>query len=255
MREHSAVQTELHEHTLVIRFERPHSLNAFNLELGSALIDALEEAAAAPEVRAVVLTGSGRAFSAGADLKDLGIPTPDGRAPDLEHALTTVFNRPVRLLRDLAKPVIAALNGPAVGIAVSYALACDAIIAAPASYLLAPFASIGLVPDGGMSALVTARAGTGAFNQLCLLGRRLSAQEAHVLGLIDQLADDALSVALEIAAQMALMPPDTFGPIKKLINDGPLQGLEAALVREAQLQGVQARSPGFARALAAFRDK
>lgn len=248
------VLVEAADGVLTIRLNRPAALNALNDELGRALAAALDQAAD-PGVRCVLLTGAGRAFSSGADLKGTDGPRLPGGAPDLERALREVFNRPVRQLRDLPKPVVAAINGPAVGIAASYALACDLVLAARSAYLMLPFTALGLVPDGGASCLIPARAGIGRFNRLALGAQPLPAETALTLGLIDRVVeDDALPDAAEtLARTLAEGSTSAFAACKQLINAGPLAGLDGALALEAELQGRQSRTDAFARALAAFR--
>jgi enoyl-CoA hydratase/carnithine racemase len=164
------LRTRVDDGVLTVELNRPAALNALTIEVGELLVEALERAADA-NIRCVALTGAGRAFCAGADLKAFG----SAESLDLGVALRTIFNRPVRQIRDLEKPVVAVVNGPAVGIAVSYAMACDIVLAARTAYFMLPFTSIGLVPDGGASCIVAARAGFGRFTTLTLTARRLTA--------------------------------------------------------------------------------
>lgn len=234
---------------LTVELNRPAALNALTVDLGKRLVDALDRAASS-DVRCVRLTGSGRAFSAGADLKAFGT----GARPDLGAALRTLFNRPVRQIRDLAKPVVAMVNGPAVGIGVSYAMACDVVIAARPAYFLLPFTGIGLVPDGGASCLLTARAGWGRFSALAMTRRRLPAEEAQTWGLVDILHDseDLADGAMSVCTRMAEEATSAFAATKRLINEGALAGLDRALELEASLQGERSRSDEFGAALVAF---
>jgi 2-(1,2-epoxy-1,2-dihydrophenyl)acetyl-CoA isomerase len=243
------------EGVLTIELHRPERLNALTEQVARDLRAALDHAAR-DEIRAVVLTGAGRAFSSGADLRSMGSPGDDGRV-DLARSLREHFNAPVRALRDLPKPVVAAVNGPAVGIAVSYALACDHVLAARSAYFLLSFVNIGLAPDGGLSALIPARAGAGRFAELALLGERLPAERALAWGLVDRMCEDGelLSQAAALAGRLAAGATGAQAAIKRMVNAGPLAGLDAALALEAELQGARGDDPEFHEGVAAFLDK
>src|SRR5262249_55757149 len=141
------------------------------------------------EVRAVELIGAGRAFSAGADLKAGFTPGPDGH-PDVESVLHELYHPIILGLRRMPKPVVAAVNGPAVGIGCSLALASDLIVAARSAYFLLAFVNIGLVPDGGSSVFVPARAGYARAMEMSLLGEKVPADQALQWGLINRVVDD-----------------------------------------------------------------
>lgn len=241
---------------LTIEINRPERLNALTIETADDLRTALDRAEA-PEVRAVVITGAGRSFSSGADLRaPFGEPLPSG-APDFEMALTQHFNWPVRQIRQLRKPVIAAVNGPAVGVAVSYALACDQVVAASSAYFLLSFVNVGLVPDGGASALIPARVGAGRFARLALRAERLTAAEALEWGMVDDVVDDAElhGSAMALARRFADGATEALAHVKRLVNDGPLRHLEEALQLEAELQGTRGDAAEFQEGVAAFLEK
>src|SRR3954469_23024901 len=143
---------------LRIRLDRPDSMNAWNTQFGDELKAVVEGAATDPSVRAVTITGAGRAFSSGADLKAGFDPTPDDH-PDVEARLREIYHPIISGIRHMPKPVLAAVNGPAAGIGCSLALACDLVVARESAYFLLAFVNIGLVPDGGSSLLVPARVG------------------------------------------------------------------------------------------------
>ena len=252
----ATVRLERDDAVLTIELHRPEALNALTVQSAIDLTAALE-AAADPSVRAVVLTGAGRAFSSGADLMDQEGPKLESGLPDFERALKTYFNAPVRALRALPKPVVAAVNGPAVGIAVSYALACDHVLAARSAYVLLSFANIGLVPDGGASALISARVGAGRFAQLALLAERLPAEQALAWGLVDGVEDDEAlrPAAAALAARLAAGANGAQAQIKRMVDAGPLAGLEAALDFEAELQGTRGESAEFAEGVSAFLER
>src|SRR5205085_6446266 len=150
---------------------------------------AVEEAAADDSVRSVTITGAGRGFSSGADLKAGFEPTPDGK-PDLQSVLRDRYHPIITGIREMPKPVLAAVNGPAVGIGCSLALACDLIVACESAYLLLAFVNIGLVPDGGSSLFVPARAGKARAFEMAMLGERVSASTALDWGLINRVYHD-----------------------------------------------------------------
>src|SRR5205085_8501618 len=150
---------------------------------------AVEEAAADDSVRSVTITGAGRGFSSGADLKAGFEPTPDGK-PDLQSVLRDRYHPIITGIRQMPKPVLAAVNGPAVGIGCSLALACDLIVACESAYLMLAFVHIGLVPDGGSSLFVPARARKARAFELALLGVRVAAATAPGGGLINRVYQD-----------------------------------------------------------------
>lgn len=256
MSDHPSLHLHRDGPVLTIELARPDTLNALSVPFAEELRDAFRMAED-PGVRAVVLTAQGRAFSSGADLKTLpGAMLASGR-PDVSESLRTTFNPLVLQIRALPKPVVAALNGPTVGVAVGIALACDFVVAARSAYLLLAFVNIGLVPDGGASLTVPARVGLGRYNEMALLGGRVDAETAEGWGLVDRLVDDdALRVAsLEIAAKLAAGPNGAQAQIKQLVNEGPLAGLPAALALEADLQRSRGESDEFAEGVTAFLQK
>src|SRR5215211_422254 len=174
---------------LRIELNRPERMNAWDKQLGLDLLAAVELAAADPTVRAVTITGAGRAFSSGADLRAGFDPTPEGH-PDVGTALRERYHPIITTVRTMPKPVVAAVNGPAVGIGCSLALACDLVIARESAYLLLAFVNIGLVPDGGSSVLVPARAGAGRAATMAMLGERIGARQALEWGLVNRVHAD-----------------------------------------------------------------
>ena len=176
--------------TVKLELNRPERMNALNKQLRMDLLAAVEQIGGDDEIRAVLLTGAGRAFCSGADLKDERNLTPDGD-PDVYSVLTEHYHPIITGLREMPKPVIAAVNGAAAGIGLSLALACDLVLAAESAYFLLAFVNIGLVPDGGSSLLVPSRVGFARAAELALLGERLGAARALEWGLINQVWPDA----------------------------------------------------------------
>lgn len=241
----------------VVELHRPETLNAFNVLMATELHAALGAIAIDPDVRAVMLTGAGRGFSSGLDLMSSGLPTlPPGR-PDARSVLLEVFNPLVLMLREMPQPVVAAVNGAAAGIGASLALACDLVLVARSAVLLLAFVKIGLVPDGGATLLVTARAGIGRALEMSLLGDPIDAEQALEWGLVNRVEEDAnlLTAAAALARSLAEGPPEAQAAIKALLNAPYLEQLRAQLALEADAQGARAGSDEAAAAMAAFVER
>jgi 2-(1,2-epoxy-1,2-dihydrophenyl)acetyl-CoA isomerase len=245
------VETQSDGGVMTITLNRPDVLNAFDSAMHEAFRTALEEAQA-PEVRAVVLTGAGRGFCVGQDLNELK------EAPgDIAERLRSTFNPNVLALRELEKPVIAAVNGPAAGAGLSLACACDLRLAASSATFVPAFIGIGLVPDTGATYFVERLLGySRAFEWLCS-GRRLSAADAHAWGLVAEVvADGRLSArAAEFAATLAALPTRALGMTKRLLERAALSSLDEQLGLEAELQNEAARSEDFREGVNAFLEK
>src|SRR5215208_4864415 len=175
-----------------VELNRPDTMNAWNRQFGIDLLAAIEEVASDDEVRAVMITGAGRGFSSGADLTEMGANddvTPEGR-PNVRKTLTERYHPIITTIRRMPKPVVAAVNGPAVGIGLSLALASDLIVAKESAYFLLAFVNIGLVPDGGSSLFVPERIGFTRATEMAMLGERIPARRAREWGLINRVAAD-----------------------------------------------------------------
>ncbi len=250
------VTLERRDGELRITLNRPDALNAWNKQLGADLLAAVREAAADDGVRAVVITGAGRAFSSGADLRAGFDPTPEGH-PDVETVLHDVYHPIIAGLRELPKPVVAAVNGPAVGIGCSLALAADLIVAAESAYFLLAFVNIGLVPDGGSSLLLPERVGLARATEMAMLGERIGARQALEWGLINRVtADDELGgVVDELAAKLAAGPTTAYAGIKRQFNAWLFTRMAEQLDLEASIQQQSAASGDFAEGVRAFLEK
>jgi 2-(1,2-epoxy-1,2-dihydrophenyl)acetyl-CoA isomerase len=244
--------------TATIELNRPQALNAWNVQLGVDLLAALRRTAADDAVRAVLITGAGRAFSSGADLKDVsgGELTPEGR-PNVYKTLTERYHPIMQAIREAPKPVIAAVNGPAVGIGCSLALCCDLIVAAESAYFLLAFVNIGLVPDGGSSLFVPSRVGMARASELAMLGERLPATRALEWGLINRVAaDESLAEeALALAAKMASGPTRSYAGTKRQLNNWLYPRMAEQLELEARIQQEMAGSADFLEGAMAFVEK
>ncbi len=255
---HEAVELKRRGAAAFIRLNRPQALNAWNAALGDELLEAVRAVADDDDVRAVCVTGAGRAFSSGADLRDMGARgfNSDGQL-DVHTTLTTVYHPILLGLRTMPKPVVAAINGPAVGIGCSLALSCDLLVASASAYLSLDFARIGLVPDGGGLALASARAGGGRATAMALLGRRVEASEALRCGLVDEvLPDDEFAAGIEaIVDRLATGATKSYAGSKRQLNAWLYAGLEQQLELEATIQQEMAASADFGEGVAAFVEK
>ena len=240
--------------TLVL--DRPQAMNAVDAQLGDELREAVEQAARDTAVRAVVLTGNGKAFSSGADLK-AGFDADGDGFPDVGSALRDRFHPIIEGLRTMPKPVVAAVNGPAVGIGLSFALACDLVVAAESSYLLLAFVNIGLVPDGGSSFLIPERVGFARAAEMAMLGERIPARTALEWGLINRVVPDAelASHAQELADRLAAGPTRSYAGSKRQLNHWHFTRMREQLELEASIQAELARTPDFIEGVAAFAEK
>jgi 2-(1,2-epoxy-1,2-dihydrophenyl)acetyl-CoA isomerase len=241
---------------LRLELNRPGSMNAWNSQLAADLRAAIEAAASDDDVRAVLITGSGRSFSSGADLRERRDLTPDGH-PDVYSRLTQAYHPIITGIREMPKPVISAVQGAAAGIGSSLALACDLVLAAESAYFMLAFVNIGLVPDGGSSVLVPARIGFARAAELALLGERLQAPKALDWGLINQVWPDAelLGQAEALCARLAQGPTGSYAGAKRTLNRWMFDGFGAQLEAEATIQQERAESADFAEGVAAFTEK
>jgi 2-(1,2-epoxy-1,2-dihydrophenyl)acetyl-CoA isomerase len=241
-----------------VELNRPEALNAWNAQFGADLLAALRAIAEDDAVRAVVITGAGRAFSSGADLKDIsgGETTPDGH-PDVYKTLTERYHPIMHAIREMPKPVIAAVNGPAVGIGCSLALCCDLIVAAESAYFLLAFVNIGLVPDGGSSLFLPTRIGMARASELAMLGERLPAAKALEWGLINRVVEDRRldDEAAALAARLAAGPTRSYAGTKRQLNNWLYQRMPEQLELEAQLQREMSGSADFVEGAMAFVQK
>ncbi len=239
-----------------ITLNRPETLNAWTAEFGRELRQVVEGEAAGEGVRAVLVTGAGRGISSGADLKAGFEPAEDGM-PDIRRELNEIYHPVIAGIRRLPKPVIAAVNGPAVGIGCSLALACDLVIAAESAFFSLAFVNIGLMPDGGSTAFVPPAVGKARAFQMALLGERVPAAQALEWGLVNWVHPDGrlLEEAEALAARMAAGPTRSYAAAKQALNRSIYGDLEAQLALEAELQHELGRSKDFLEGVGAFVEK
>ena len=236
---------------LTITLNRPDVLNALNRALHERLHAALVEARD-PSIRAVVVTGAGRGFCVGQDLQEFR-----GGARDVATNLRENFHRNVLAIRDLEKPVVAAINGPAAGAGLSLALACDVRLAAESATLVPAFINIGLVPDSGGTWLARRLLGTSRAFEWLTTGRRLNATEAHEWGVVAEVvpADSLAERAHEVAELFASMPTRAVWETKRLLDRAETTSLAEQLELEATTQAELTRTHDFFEGTGAFLEK
>jgi 2-(1,2-epoxy-1,2-dihydrophenyl)acetyl-CoA isomerase len=253
-----AVRYEERGAVAVITLDRPASLNAFDTELRLGVKAAVERAAEATAVRALVLTGAGRGFSAGAELKSDGaraggLPSPD----EAERQLAQEYAPAILALAAVPKPVVAAVHGFATGIALGFVLACDLVVMGEGAFVQVPFGRLGLVPDGGLTWQLATRLGHQRAFELAAGAERLSAARCLEWGIANRLVPDerVTQSAVEWAAQLAQGPALALALTKQLLRQVPSHGLAEAIRAEAQAQRACAAAADFAEGVAAFREK
>jgi enoyl-CoA hydratase len=241
----------LDDGVLRLTMDRPEHLNAMTGEMADRAAEELEGAAARDDVRVVVLTGTGDAFSSGADLSG---------ADAHENFDVTALDRANRIIRAIVlldKPVVAAVNGVAAGVGCSAALACDLVVAKESALFLLAFSRIGLMPDGGATATVAAAVGRARAMRMALLGEGISGREAYDAGLVSHVATDAdFDATVEkLVRRLAGGPPLAYAATKKAVNAATLAHLEDALQRERTGQTILLRTEDVAEGMRAFGEK
>jgi 2-(1,2-epoxy-1,2-dihydrophenyl)acetyl-CoA isomerase len=249
----SEVLMERRDRVAIITLNRPDSLNGFTSGLRNALQSAVHDVGADDGVRAVVLTGAGRGFSAGADLK----AEPMTSGAEVERMLNEEYGASLRGIARMPKPVIAAVNGFATGIGGSYALACDLVVMGESAFFQVPFQKIGLVPDGGMTWLLTERVGHRRAFEIAVSGDRVPAARCLEWGLCNRVVpdDEVLSQAVAWAEQLCDVAPIALGYMKQLLRSAPDMGYEQTIRAEAHLQAPCIDSRDFLEGVTAFREK
>jgi 2-(1,2-epoxy-1,2-dihydrophenyl)acetyl-CoA isomerase len=239
-----------------LTLNRPETLNAWTRQFGEELLSVVQHEAAEDAIRAVLITGSGRGFSSGADLRAGFDPADDGK-PDIYKELHEIYHPVIAGVRRLPKPVVAAVNGPAVGIGCSLALACDLIMAAESAYFGLAFVNIGLMPDGGSTAFVPPAVGRARAFQMALLGERIPAPQALEWGLVNWVHPDErlMDEAWALARRLAAGPTRSYASSKQALNNFIYRDLDGQLELEAELQHALGRTNDFMEGVAAFVEK
>lgn len=243
-----------HRGVRTLTLNRPEVFNSFNREMALSLQKELDLAAKDPEVRALVLTGAGKAFCAGQDLKEVTDPELN---PGFHTILSEHYNPIIQQLRQLPKPVLAAVNGVAAGAGANIALACDIVIARTSASFIQAFSKIGLVPDSGGTFVLPRLIGFQRALALSMLGDKVSAEEALAMGMIYRVeADDTFEAAVEkLAGKLAQMPTKALALIKDAFNQSLQNNLEDQLAVELDYQIQASETDDYAEGVSAFLEK
>src|SRR4051794_9546724 len=254
---YETVEVRIEDSVAEITLNRPERLNAWTDQFGQELRKALLEDAADPSVRAVLVTGAGRGFSSGADLKEMLERGADEQPPEVGDMLRERYHPIIKGIRELPKPVVAAVNGPAVGIGCSLALACDLIWAAESAIFGLAFVNIGLVPDGGSTFLVPVAAGKARAFEMALLGDPVTAEQALDWGLVNRVVPDGelMDEARGLARRLASGPTRSYANSKRALNNSLMRMMDDQLELEAQIQGEMTKSADFVEGISAFVEK
>ena len=248
-----SILSHLEHGVMTITLNRPEVFNSFNQKMGRAFQQALYAAAHDDNVRCVVITGSGRAFCAGQDLKEVTSDT----SPGFKIIVEETYNRSIRLICNMEKPVIAAVNGVAAGAGANIALACDFVVAKHSAKFIQAFAKIGLVPDSGGTFWLPRLVGMARAKALTMLGTPLSSAEAESMGLIHLASreDEFDNNVNQLSQTLANMPTRGLGMTKKALHAGLINSLEEQLSLELELQFQAAQTSDYAEGVAAFLEK
>lgn len=249
-----SIQKEIHNGVATLTLNRPEVFNSFNREMALVFQNELDACENDASVRAIVITGSGKAFCAGQDLKE--VTTPDLN-PGFKKILEEHYNPIITRVRAIKKPIIAAVNGVAAGAGANIALACDIVIAHEKVSFIQAFSKIGLVPDSAGTFFLPRLIGFGKASALMMLGDKVSATDAAEMGMIYKVTslEDFQTEIEKIAVTLAQMPTKALGMTKQLLNESMENTLEQQLALESKLQIEAASSEDYAEGVAAFVEK
>jgi 2-(1,2-epoxy-1,2-dihydrophenyl)acetyl-CoA isomerase len=243
---------DLRDRIATITLNRPETYNAFNNEMSFELIDLLKHVRKDPEVRVIVITGEGKAFCSGQDLKDV-----QGKKRSITESVEKRYNPMVRLVTETEKPFICRLNGVAAGAGASLALACDYVIAAEHVKMVWAFVNIGLVLDSGSSWFLPRLVGLRKAFELATLGEKISAQQAFDLGMINRVvpADQLDEAVQNVAEKYAASAPKSVALLKRMLNKSFTASLDEMLEYEKYCQGIAGATEDYTEGVAAFVEK
>ncbi|NBW67669.1 MAG: 2-(1,2-epoxy-1,2-dihydrophenyl)acetyl-CoA isomerase [Betaproteobacteria bacterium] len=253
----SSVLYEARGAVALVTLNRPQALNSFTRQMHHDLWAAIDLAEADSKIRALVVTGAGRGFCAGADLSEFDFtPGPDlVKRADPGPVIDQAFNPTARRLQNLRMPTIAAVNGVAAGAGASLAMCCDIAIASPAASFIQAFSKIGLIPDAGGSWLLVERLGMARAMALAMTGDKLSADKAKEWGLIWDVADDSVATALAMAERLAVMPTKALVAARHLLRDAGTRSFTQHLDIERDTQSAMGRTHDYIEGVNAFLQK
>ena len=253
----SSVLFEARGAVALVTLNRPQALNSFTRQMHHDLWAALDMAEADSKIRALVITGAGRGFCAGADLSEFDFaPGPDlVKRADPGPVIDQAFNPTARRLQNLRIPTIASVNGVAAGAGASLAMCCDIAVASPAASFIQAFSKIGLIPDAGGSWLLVERLGMARAMALAMTGDKLSADKAKEWGLIWDVAEDSLAAALALAERLAVMPTKALVATRQLLRDAGTRTFTQHLDVERDTQSAMGRTHDYIEGVNAFLQK
>ncbi len=255
---YETIRYEVSEGVATLTLNRPDVLNAVTEQMLTELADAIKQVKRDAAVRAVILTGDGRAFCAGQDLQSIRDGyTGGGSPPAFGNLLRKGYNPLILRMRNMEKPVLAAVNGVAAGAGCSLALACDLVLASDTAKFMQVFVRVGLVPDSGSLFFLPRLVGFARAMELCLRGEAVSAQDAERIGLVNRVVPqaDLLKTAREWMIGLATGPGKAIGLIKRGLNRSLGSDLETMLEVEAQLQEIAGRTQDHREGVLAFLEK
>jgi 2-(1,2-epoxy-1,2-dihydrophenyl)acetyl-CoA isomerase len=254
---YETILLETVDHVATITINRPDVLNAFNDAFSRDMLGALKSLERDADVRVVVITGAGRAFSSGQDLDDLRRKYVPGYVPELGADLKRRYDPMIARIRSMEKPVIAAVNGVAAGAGCSLALACDVRIASEHAAFIEVFVNVGLIPDSGSTWTLPRLVGWGRALEMCLTGRTVKAPEALAMGLVSSVspADEFDATVTALAARLASLPGRALALTKRLMNDSYSRSLQEQLHAEAFAQDTAGKTRDHFEGVTAFLEK
>ncbi|MCF6306354.1 MAG: 2-(1,2-epoxy-1,2-dihydrophenyl)acetyl-CoA isomerase PaaG [Flavobacteriaceae bacterium] len=249
-----SIQLNIKNQVAFISLNRPEVFNSFNREMALLLQKTLDDCEKKDEIRTIVITGNGKAFCAGQDLKEVTTPELN---PGFKKILEEHYNPIITRIRNIKKPIIAAVNGVAAGAGANIALACDVVVASDKVSFIQAFSKIGLVPDSGGTFFLPRLIGFQKASALMMLGEKVSAEEAEKLGMIYKvIPSESFSEEVEkLAFHLANMPTQALGFIKEMLNKSMTNTLEEQLDLEGKLQIASAQSNDYQEGVNAFVEK
>ena len=250
----NSIELKIENRIAFIILNRPEVFNSFNREMALRLQDVLDDCEANNEIRAIVLTGNGKAFCAGQDLKE--VTSPDLN-PGFKKILEEHYNPIIMRLRNIEKPILAAVNGVAAGAGANIALACDVVVASDQASFIQAFSLIGLIPDSGGTFILPRLVGFQKASALAMLGDKISAEEAEKMGMIYECVPDEEfeTTVQKLANKLANMPTRALALVKNSLNQSLTNNLESQLALESKYQIEAAGTEDYAEGVMAFIEK
>ncbi len=249
----NSIITTLENSVFIIKLNRPDKFNSFNREMALALQDALDHCASKKNIRAILITGEGKAFCAGQDLGEAA----DSSGPGIKKIVEEHYNPIIKKIRAIEKPVVCAVNGVAAGAGANIALACDIVVAGSSAVFIQAFSKIGLIPDSGGTFMLPRLIGWQRASALMMLGEKVTAVDAQQMGMIYKVVDDSKlsEESMLIVTTLSQMPTTGIGLTKKLLNESSFNSLEKQLDRERDLQIEAAATYDYNEGVKAFLEK